>query len=198
MPPTHSTSSSLDAQATPTDEELLLAAREDPRAFVAFYRRHAEILLGYHARRCGDRELAADLTAETFAAALEGLGRFDARRGPASGWLYGIARHLLARALERRRVELRACRRLGIPRIELDEEDFDRVLDRASTDARGALLNEALGRLGPEQRTAVLSRVVDEHDYEVIARVAGTSETAVRKRVSRALAVLKATLESSK
>ena len=52
----------------PTDEELLAGA--DPAAFEAFYRRHAETVLGALARRSGDPALAAELTAETFAVAL--------------------------------------------------------------------------------------------------------------------------------
>lgn len=43
-----------------------------------------------------DPETATDLTAETFAAALAGVGRFDPGRGAAVGWLYGIANHQLA------------------------------------------------------------------------------------------------------
>jgi hypothetical protein len=59
-----------------TDEALLLAARTDAEAFTRFYRRHATPVLGYLVRRTRDPELGADLTAETFACALEGLTRF--------------------------------------------------------------------------------------------------------------------------
>jgi DNA-directed RNA polymerase specialized sigma24 family protein len=52
-------------------------------------------LLGYLVRRTGDPELGADLTAETFASALEGVDRFDPARGSAVNWLFGIARHQL-------------------------------------------------------------------------------------------------------
>jgi len=87
------------------DDELL---RED---FAVFYRRHVRPLLAYHYRRTGDAELAADLTAETFAAALDGAHRFRPERGPAVGWLYGIARRQLGHALQRGVVEDRARRR---------------------------------------------------------------------------------------
>jgi hypothetical protein len=43
----------------------------------------------------GRGEVAADLTAEAFAEALSSAGRFDAARGDAAAWLFGIARHLL-------------------------------------------------------------------------------------------------------
>ncbi len=50
-----------------SDEELLSA--RDPEAFEAFHLPHVLTLLGHFARRTQDPELAADLTAETFAAA---------------------------------------------------------------------------------------------------------------------------------
>ena len=72
-----------------SDEELLVASVGDEEAFAAFYRRHARPLAGFFMRRTGDAELAADLTAETFAAALASRRRFDPAKGAAIGWLYG-------------------------------------------------------------------------------------------------------------
>ena len=55
------------------DEDDGLLARYvagDADAFVSFYRRHLATVVGFFVRRTGDRELAADLTAEVFAALL--------------------------------------------------------------------------------------------------------------------------------
>jgi hypothetical protein len=58
------------------DEAILSAASGgDPDAFTAFYRRYERAMLAFFYRRTGDAELAADLTAEVFAAALELCGR---------------------------------------------------------------------------------------------------------------------------
>src|SRR5215218_6492452 len=70
-----------------SDEELLDASRREPAAFGVFYERHEERILRYFLARVGDAEVAADLTAETFAAALAGAHRFRARKGPAVAWL---------------------------------------------------------------------------------------------------------------
>jgi hypothetical protein len=75
-----------------SDDDLLAATRVEPEAFAVFYRRHVEALLAYFARRTRDAELAADLTAETFSAALGGAHRHRPEKGPAIAWLYGIAR----------------------------------------------------------------------------------------------------------
>jgi RNA polymerase sigma factor (sigma-70 family) len=167
-----------------SDEALLLAARRDADAFADFYRRHARPLAGFLVRRTGDAEAAADLLAETFAAALKGLDRFDPARGDAVGWLYGIARHQLARRARRGAVEDRARRRLGMERLDLGDADLHAI--EACDDATVALQS-----LPPDQREAVHARVVAEQDYAVIAAVSGATEPAVRQRVSRGLATLR-------
>ena len=68
-----------------SDDELLTAG--GPDGFAVFYRRHVEAILRYHARWARDAEVAADLTAETFAAALEAKDRFTAGGPPARAWL---------------------------------------------------------------------------------------------------------------
>jgi RNA polymerase sigma factor (sigma-70 family) len=177
-----------------TDEALLIAARTDADAFTRFYRRHATPVLGYLVRRTRDPELGADLTAETFACALEGLDRFDPERGSAVNWLFGIARHQLLHTLQRGRVERRARDRLGMPRIELDDEDLERILALAESEATAALLADALEALPPDQRAALNARVLDERDYDAIARDSGAAEATIRKRVSRALDSLRSSL----
>ena len=78
----------------PSDAELLSAG--DTASFEHFYRRHFEAVLGFFARRTRDPELAADLTAETFAAALTARRRYRPQKGSAGAWLYGIALKKLA------------------------------------------------------------------------------------------------------
>jgi RNA polymerase sigma-70 factor, ECF subfamily len=151
-------------------------------------------LLGYLVRRTGDPELGADLTAETFASALESVDRFDPVRGSAVNWLFGIARHQLLRTLERGRVERRARDRLGMRRIELHDEQLERVLQLAESETTAARLHDALETLPALQREALSAHVVNGVEYEELARASGIPEATIRKRVSRALATLRTTL----
>ena len=176
-----------------SDEDLLAAADRDPDAFAELYRRHAPRLLAWCARQTGDREAAADLVAETFAAALEGCHRYKPSRGPAAAWLFGIARHQAARLAERGAVEGRARRRLGLARPSIDDAELDRVLARFPDDE----LTSAFGALPADQRAALSARVVDERDYAEIAAATRSSEAAVRQRVSRGLATLRRRLSTS-
>lgn len=180
----------MDARDIATDEELVAAARSDPEGFAVFYRRHAPGLLGYLMRRLADAELAADVCGETFAAALEGATRFRPERGPAVGWLYGIARHKLADAQRTGVAEQTARRRLGIPQLGLSDEGIERVQALADI----SVLHAAWSRLPDEQRGALTERVLNERPYEDIAGELGTSAATVRQRVSRALAALRTRL----
>src|SRR4051812_41583191 len=123
-----------------SDEDLLAACRAEPDAFGVLYRRHVAALLAYFVRRTRDAELAADLTAETFAAALDGAHRFRPERGEAAAWIYGIARRQLSHAQRRGAVEDRARRRLGMAPIQLTDEAIERVEALAAADASAAIL----------------------------------------------------------
>jgi RNA polymerase sigma-70 factor (ECF subfamily) len=178
-----------------SDDDLLAATRAEPEAFAVFYRRHVGPLLAYFARRTRDAELAADLTAETFAAALDGAHRHRPDKGPAVAWLYGIARRQLSHAVRRGAVENRARRRLGMAPLTLTDEALERVEALATADASAALIRDGLAKLPADQRDAVVARVLEEQEYAEIASNAHTSESVVRKRVSRGLAGLRSRLE---
>ena len=180
-----------------SDDELLAATRAEPEAFAVFYRRHVGPLLAYFARRTRDAEVAADLTAETFAAALDGSHRHRPDMGPAAAWLYGIARRQLSHAAHKGAVEDRARRKLGMRPLALTDEAIERVEALATAEATSSLLHEGLDALPTDQREAVLARVLDERDYADIATTARTSESVIRKRVSRGLAGLRQTLEGN-
>jgi DNA-directed RNA polymerase specialized sigma24 family protein len=60
------------------DEELLALTGRDAEAFGVFYERHERTIAVYCVRRTGDREMVADVTAETFAVALRSAARFKA------------------------------------------------------------------------------------------------------------------------
>jgi RNA polymerase sigma-70 factor, ECF subfamily len=170
---------------TVTDEELL--GDEDAGSFELFYDRYFERVLAFFARRTLDPELAADLTAETFAAVLVARRRYRRQAGAASSWLFGIAYHKLADARRQGYADDRARRRLGIERIELTDDDIARIDRLGETDAVAQLVQE----LPADQREAITARVIDEREYDEIAQELQLSETVVRKRVSRGLAAVR-------
>jgi RNA polymerase sigma factor (sigma-70 family) len=169
------------------DEELLALTPRQPDAFGVFYERHVRLVMGYLVRATGDVEQALDLTAEVFAAALTGAKRFKPGP-PASAWLVGIARNKVAAARRREVRAYEARRKLGMSRLAFDDEEIERALDMLDAHRTDHLA--ALAELSEVERDAIGARVIDERDYADIAAAHGTSQAAIRQRVSRGLAKL--------
>lgn len=179
------------------DVDLLRAASlGDDRAFAEFYRRWLPLVTGYHLRRTRSRELAFDLTAETFAAVVADLRRFDPERGSPAGWLFEIAEHKLLDSYRRARVESSARKRLGHEPLVLRDPDLERVDELASLGDAGRL-DRLLAQLPTPQRDAVRARILDERSYAEIAGEMDCSEAVVRQRVYRGLSRLRERLKET-
>lgn len=176
---------------TRSDHELLGATPTQPEAFGEFYRRHERAILAYLLRRTARAELAADLTAEVFAAALSSrrCASTSVPQAPLA-WLFGIAHHKLADSIARGRIEDRARRELGMEPIALAHEDLA-LIELMDSDG---YLSELIAELPRDQRAAIQARILEERDYPEIASALCCSESVVRKRVSRGLATLRARL----
>lgn len=175
-------------QLARSDEDLLTG--RDPASFEQFYLRHVDGVLGFFSRRTRDAELAADLTAETFAAALRAVPRYEPRPEPARAWLFAIARNTLSESLRRGQVQDAARKALEMEPLALDDDDIAMLELLAETPAV-----EAVAGLPEDQRAAVLARHVDGESYAAIAERLACSESVVRQRVSRGLRTLRTQLQ---
>jgi RNA polymerase sigma-70 factor (ECF subfamily) len=162
--------------------ELRLAFADEP-AFRAFYDRSMPRVFAYLVSRGGgDRDLAEELTQQTFVAAVAHRHTFDGRSDSLT-WLCGIARHKLAdhfRHLERD--ERRQFQ------LEVRESTFASD-SRAwgSADERTAI-GAAIARLPVAQRAALLFVDLDDRPVREVARLLGRSERATQSLVTRARA----------
>jgi len=180
------------AGETTSDAELIAAAiAGEAEPFCRLYDRYAGPLAGWFARTVGEAA-AADLAAETIAAAWRGRRQFrDDGSGSAAPWLFAIGRNVLRDSLRKGRREDSARIRLGLP-IDLGEESgFADVDARLSPSAE---LTAALAALGEGERAAVELRIVGELGYDEIARRLDIRPAAARLRVSRALRRLRTAL----
>ena len=169
-----------------SDEQLLAATPTEPSAFGVLYARYERPLLRFMVARTRNAEVAADLAAETFAAALLSAASWRGE-GPAGAWLWGVARRVLASSIRRQRVEDAARRRLGMPPLVLTEKSLDAIRALEDQDAADALLNE----LPANQAAAIRLHVVEDLSYGEVAQSLGCSEQVVRQRVSRGLRSLR-------
>jgi len=180
----------------PSDAELILESQRDPTVFRQLYGRWSEKILAYFYRRTLDPEDSADLVAETFAVAYERRSRFRDIGKPGAAWLFGIARMELRQYRRKRRVELKAVRRLGIEVPQLDDESIEKIEELIDMEVYAAKLRSALWRLGPKEQDALRLRFMEGMAYRGIAKALGCSEGAARVRVHRGLVRLAAILEA--
>jgi RNA polymerase sigma factor (sigma-70 family) len=166
-----------------------------PDDFVRLYRRQAQSLLLFFQRRVHEPELARDLLAETFEAAIAGGPGFrGSTEEELSGWLWSIARNMLAEQRRRERGESGRRRRLARARVGLSDREIERVEELAGiADLREAVA-QRLAMLPEEQREAVRLRVLEDMPYNEIAARMQISPDTARARVSRGLRTLNVAL----
>lgn len=172
-----------------SDHELVSRiAGRDGDAFSVLYRRYLPRVLGFLVRETGDREAAADLAAEVFAGVLVAAERYRPEGADASAWVFSIARYKLGSSRRRGRVEDQARRLLGYGPVSLADEDLEAV-DQLTGGVGD--IDRLVDGLPPQERFAILERVVHGRGYRDLASELRCSEMVVRKRVSRGLARLR-------
>ena len=162
--------------------DAALLGLDDPDAFAELYDRHVRAIFAWSSARVGDH--AADLTAEVFALAWQSRKRFrDEHHGSGLPWLYGIALNVLRSSLRKRRIELGARERLGLP-LSVAHVDYEAVDDRLSFPSA---VVRAFADLPDADRELLVLRLVEERPYKEIADRLQCTPVAARLRVSSSL-----------
>jgi len=177
-------------------EDLVVRARSgEAAAFEALYGRHQAGIYTFLRSQVRDRELAADLTQETFVRAWESLPRLR-RAGAFRGWLHRIAQNLVrdeARSGRARREVVEST--LGGDdeagrSLEPRSEEGDAEGEMASREMREQVWR-ALEGLAPEQRAAVVMHHIEQMSVAEIAEAMGVRPGTVLSRLARAREALR-------
>ncbi|MFO0758994.1 MAG: sigma-70 family RNA polymerase sigma factor [Byssovorax sp.] len=179
------------APGSPRDEgeaiAELIAAGQHREALARCARAYA-IPLG---RLCmaftGSQAESEELVQETLLAAFDALGQYRGD-GSVKAWLFGIARRICGR-----HVEMRARRQEKL-RLVHDTGRGRDAADLALEKERAERARAALGKLKPSEREAVVLRFEGDLSFRELGVACGLDEATARKRVSRALARLRADL----
>jgi len=155
------------------------AVKPGAQGFAEAAERHLDDVHAFLVYLTGDRSVAEELTAETFARACERWRRYDPRRGSARTWLCQLAR---STALDHFRAEDRRRRREGRYALDVPEAE-----EHGFGEGLSPALETALSRLSAAEREVLALRVVLDLDGESASRVLGISTTACSTRLSRAL-----------
>ena len=176
-----------------SDDDLLVAATSgSEEAFLALYGRRQGAIYRFALHMSGSPAVAEDITQEVFLALLRGGWGYDPERGTLSGYLFGIARKLLLRQVERVHAD-----------VPLDEELVETLelaavkdpLEDLTQRERVAALRRAVLTLPRRYREVVVLCDLEEMDYADAATLLDCPIGTVRSRLHRARVLLLEKLE---
>lgn len=183
------------AVALVSEADLVAGLRQgDATAFDAAYLAYQPRLFAFVARLLGRRDLADDLTQETWMRLATHAGRLRAETqlGP---WLFTVARNL---TLSYRRWTILDRGRLQMARVYARDHDAASPLDLAAAGETERQLEAALLALPDKYREVLLLVAVDGMAHDVAAKVVDLRPDAFRQRLSRARAMIEEQLNQPK
>ena len=165
-----------------SDESLLVRSVTDSRPFEALVDRHTEALYRYLTRRVS--EATEDVLSEVWLAAYAGRHTYDPSRGPARGWLFGIARNSVVNHLRRP---------IALP---FDYESrsgqvWDEIDERIDAQRAAPALYAAIRALPEVEREVLLMIALDGLSPTEVATALGIPAGTVRSRLHRARTYLR-------
>lgn len=180
--------------ATLTDQQVVLLARGGREAaYRELVRRYERPVFALVFRMVRDRELAEDLSQETFVKALNAIESYRPEF-KFSSWIFKIANNAAIDHLRRR--ELDTLSLDGSPHAETPEAvqatalqvgaRQESPLDAVEAKELGATIEAAIGRLRPEYRSCILLRHVEGRAYEEIAEILDLPLGTVKTYIHRA------------
>ena len=177
-----------------TDQEVVLLARSGREAaYRELIRRYERPVFALLFRMLRDRELAEDLSQETFIKALNAIESYRPEF-KFSSWIFKIANNAAIDHLRRR--ELDTLSLDGSPHAETPEAmqatalqigaRQETPLDTVEAKELGSEIEAAIGRLRPEYRSCILLRHVEGRAYEEIAEILDLPLGTVKTYIHRA------------
>jgi len=169
----------------PPDESLLhqYAESGDEAAFAELVRRHTNLVYSVAGRVTNNGALAEEVTQAVFTRLAQQAATLSGNTALAA-WLYTNARH---RAIDLVRTEARRRAR----ELESSTMPDQPTATPDPWEEIAPLLEEAMGRLGERDRTAIVLRYFDGQTNQQIGTALGLSENSAYRRVERALEKLR-------
>jgi RNA polymerase sigma-70 factor (ECF subfamily) len=135
----------------------------------------------------GSQAESEELVQETLIAAYDGFSQYRGE-GSIRAWLFGIARRICGRHTETRARQKARLKLVHDTGRQIDAGELALLRERAQR------ARDALAKLKPSEREAVVLRYEAGLSFREVALACGVDEAAARKRVSRALVRLRAEL----
>jgi len=190
----------MPAELDPDAQLMRRVQRGDRDAFAELVGRYQRPIYNFILRTVRDETEAEDLAQTTFVQVWKSAKRYRVS-ARFSTWLYTIARNLTLNEI-RRRTRHRA-ESLDAAHPEHEEQVLHQVEDKSALGPPEAVVRaelfakveEAIGDLPENQRTALLLCREEDVSYEEIARILGVSVSATKSIIHRAREALRARLK---
>ena len=179
---------------TASDQEVVAAARNGAEAaYRELVRRYERPVFSLIYRMVRNRELAEDLSQETFIKVLNALASYRPEY-KFSSWVFKIANNAAIDHLRRRELDTLSLE--GSPHADTPEkleatalqigEKAESALDAVANKELGGEIERAIAKLRPEYRTCILLRHVEGRAYEEIAEILDLPLGTVKTYIHRA------------
>jgi RNA polymerase sigma-70 factor (ECF subfamily) len=164
----------------------------DQAAWAELVRTHTRRIYNLCYRFTGRSQEAEDLTQDVFLRVYKTLASFQGAQGSFSTWLTSLTRNLLIDHYRKHKKE-----KLD---VSVDDDHTETLAETNVTFTRpdvvlieheaSSTIQEAIGRLSPDLREAVILRDIQEMEYREISHVLGVPEGTVKSRINRGRAAL--------
>lgn len=162
----------------------------EAEAFGLIYDRYVDTVFRFIYFRVGNRQLAEDLTSETFLRALKRIGSFTWQGRDLGAWLVTIARNLVADHFKsgRHRLEITTGDVLDADKEDRRPEGTPETA--VVTHITNVTLLSAVKQLNPEQQECIVLRFLQGFSVAETARAMGKNEGAIKALQYRAVRAL--------
>ena len=175
-----------------TDEVLLKkSGKGDQAAFLELYDRYRAPIFRFAYRLLGSVEIAEDVTHDCFLSLIRKPENFRPERASLKTYLYAAARNLALKHFRH------SGRETGMDEVKEEPQDSARrgPLRRVLDEELAAQVREAVFRLPPLQREALILFEYEGLSLNEVAEIAGTDAGAIKARLYRAREGLKRLLQ---
>ena len=186
-----------------TDQEVVeLARKAEDRAYRELLRRYQRPVFSLIYRMVRDRELAEDLSQETFVKVLNALDSYRPEY-KFSSWVFKIANNAAIDHLRRKELDTLSLEggpdattpeRVEATALQLGDH-AESPLDELEARELGATIERAIGLLRPEYRSCIILRHVEGRPYDEIAVILDLPLGTVKTYIHRARAELRECLD---
>jgi len=186
-----------------TDQEVVELAREaEETAYRELLRRYQRPVFSLIYRMVRDRELAEDLSQETFVKVLNALDRYRPEY-KFSSWVFKIANNAAIDHLRKKELDTLSLQggpdattpeRVEATALQLGDQT-ESPLDELEARELGSTIERAIGLLRPEYRSCIILRHVEGRPYDEIAVILDLPLGTVKTYIHRARAELRESLE---